>query len=116
MSDEITPTPPTSAPVPSDLQHARMGLIGGLAALVRVARALPEASAERDTVQLAIGETTTALTRIFPHALATSAQEHAMRTLEIRPPGEEHTPMSGETLEMYAAELCKYLFAHAEDA
>ena len=106
----MTDSTPTPAPVPSDLQHARMGLIGGLAALVRVARALPEASAERATCRLAIGEVITATTRIFPHALATAGQEHAMRTLEIRAPGEQMTPITGQTLEMYAAELCKYFF------
>jgi hypothetical protein len=49
---------------------------------------------------------------MYPTAGAESAHAHALRTLEIRPPGEERTPISGETLELYAAELVKWLGAY----
>jgi hypothetical protein len=100
--------------VPTDLQQARIGLLGATAGLVRFAQSLPRDSVERNTVRQAIQEASSALKRIYP-AVAESAHAHALHTLEIRPPGEEPTPISGETLELYAAELCKFLLAYGEE-
>jgi hypothetical protein len=106
------PDTPTSDPVPGDLIQARLNLLGAIRDLVRYARTLPETSGKRDVVRQAIQETTNALKRMYPTAGAESAHAHALRTLKIRPPGEERTPISGETLELYAAELVKWFSAY----
>ena len=105
---------PTPANVPGELYQARTFTLAAIPGLVNYARSLPEGVA-RDTVRHAIREMSTALTRIFPQTVATAAQEHALRQIEVKPQEGGLVDISGVTVEMYADQLARYLFAHGEE-
>ena len=109
MPDQPTPD------IPGLFQSARLVSSLGIAGLVIYARSLDE-GIERDRVRQAIQETSNALKRIYPKATAEAAHAYALRTLELRPADEEPTPISGDSLERYAEEVTKHLFAYGEDA
>lgn len=96
------------------LFQARLFLLSAVNGLVTFARTLPE-GIERDAVRQAVRETANALTRIFPPAVATAAQEHALRQIEVQPEEGGLVPISGVTVEMYADQLARYLFAYGEE-
>jgi len=103
------------APTTEDLWQARTGLLSAVSALVRVARTFDPAGVERDAVRRAIGDCGNALIRIYPTAVVEAAQEHARRTLELLPSPDASVKLSGETVELYAAQLAKYFLAHGEE-
>lgn len=106
--------PDRPAPVPPDLHQARIGLLSALAALVRYARTLDEGPG-RDGVRHVIRAMTNTIVMIYPPTVADAAQTHALQTLEIQHPHAGRVEISGETMELWAAELCKWFLAHGEE-
>lgn len=103
----------TEQNVPAPLFQARLGVLTGINGLVTFAQSLPE-GIERETVRQAVRDLTNAITRIYPPAVATAAQEHALEQIEIKPES-GRVEISGITVEMYADQLARYLFVHGEE-